>query len=612
MEMHNNHSYHLRELGYILLVIALFVTNSIFGFTGSLRYIPLALAFIPIAYEAFVLLAQRKISTEFFLVIATIIALIGHEENAIMVVLIIMLIAHYIEDLIKERTEDALESLVKLIPTTVHIKKGTEEREVPLESVVPGTQVIIKTGERIPVDGKIISGHASIQEAFLTGESEAQEKGPGELVFAGTFTESGSIIIEAQKIGENTLFGKISALLEEAGKKKARVVQLSDKITTFFTPAFLIFITLVWIITGNITTVITLLIFGSPLELSIVTPLTLLAAIVSAFRKGILIKGGGALEQLAATDTVIFDKTGTLTMGSPEVVSIASVHSSYTQKDILLLAAIAEKKSGHVIAKAIVQEAGKEQLTIPDPESYLSLTGHGIIILYQGKKYLLGNKHFIESKDHGNLVLPPACQERPSLTTFYVATETEVLGEICLADRIRPDARHLITSLKERGIKNIMLLSGDKQEIAQTVAQQLDIPIAYGTVMPDQKLLMLRHLQDEGHRVTMVGDGINDAPALKQANVGIAMGALGMEPAIQAADIVLMSEHLDQIVFVYDLAHEAMKTIKQNLIIGFALTHSVGIILALASYLTPIQAAIFHAVPDFFILLNAARLARFK
>ncbi len=612
MKSSSGKSYHLGQLAYIVFVLLLFFMQPILGLPDVWRYLPLVLALLPTAYEGILLLFEKKIGAEFFLIIATIIAIIGHEETAITVVLLIMLIAHYIETLIEERTEDALAGLVKLIPTDVLIRKDHKEELVPLATVEPGMRVVIKTGGRVPVDGVIVAGEASIQEAVLTGESNPQEKGVGELVFAGTFLEAGSIIIEVQKIGESTLFGKISKLLEEAGRTKAHVVLLADRITSIFTPAFLIFITVVWFITHNIKTIITLLIFGSPLELALVTPLTLLAAMVAAFRRGILIKRSGSLEKLAATDAIIFDKTGTLTMGAPEIVSIQPLDTLYTQNDILLLAAIAEKKSGHVLASAVLKRADQEGLDVPDPESYISLTGHGITICYQGEKYILGNRHFIEAQEHGNMKLPPGCSTTEGYSTFYMATDSKVIGEICLTDQIRPDARDTITQLKQRGISEIILLSGDKQQVATKVADLLGIAKAYGSVMPDQKLILLKNMQERHHQVTMVGDGINDAPALKQADVGIAMGGMGMEPAIQAADIVLMSGNLNQIIFLYDLARATMKTIKQNLIVGFGLTHALGIILALLQYLTPIQAAFFHAVPDLLILLNAARLIRFK
>ncbi len=605
-------SYNLPFLVYILFSLGLYVTYVLYGLPFWVGYLSLFLAVVPIAYEGIKGLFEGEINTELFITIATVIAVIGNQESAITVVLFIMLAAHYIEDLIKERTDDALSSLVKLIPTDVVVKRGNREETIPLESVVPGDFIVIKTGGRIPVDGVITSGSALVQEAFLTGESVPQEKQIGSLLFAGTFLEEGSVILEAQKVGENTLFGKISTLLKEAGERKAKVVVLAHRIAAVFTPLFLLFCVGTWWYTGDISVVITLLIFGSPLELALVTPLTFLAAIVAAFRRGILIKSQAALENLAYADTIVFDKTGTLTLGSPEVVSIVSLDERFSEDALLLIAATAEKRSAHSVAKAITEFARERSLVVPDPDSYVSLTGHGITITYQGKQYMLGNRHFIEAKDHGNMVIPCASSQFEHMTTFYVATEGSVIGEICLADRIRPDAASTLSRLKERVCDRVFLLSGDKQGVADEVGTQLGISHVYGQVMPAEKLEILKKMQQEGHKVIMVGDGINDAPALKQADVGIAMGGMGMEPAIAAADIVLMSSHLNQLVFLQDLAHATLKTIKVNLIIGFALTHSLGIILALMRWITPIQAALLHAVPDFLILFNAGRLIRFK
>ncbi|MBA2307075.1 cation-translocating P-type ATPase [Candidatus Dependentiae bacterium] len=605
-------SYHLPFLAYILFSLTLYIAYLWLELPQVVGYGALLLALAPIAYEGIQELFEGKISTELFVTIATGIALIGHQESAITVVLFIMLCAHYIEDLIRERTDDALSSLVKLIPTDVLVKKDGLEHTVPLESVIPGDLLVIKTGGRVPVDGVVVEGAALVQEAFLTGESVPQDKQVGSLLFAGTYLEEGSVILKAEKIGENTLFGKISLLLEEAGERKAKVVVLADRIASIFTPLFLLFCLGAWLYTKNLSVVITLLIFGSPLELALVTPLTFLAAMVAAFRRGILIKSQAALEYLAYTDTIVFDKTGTLTLGSSEVASIVSLDERFSEEDILLIAATAEKRSGHSMAKAISDYARQHSLSVPDPDSYISLTGHGISITYQGKRYMVGNRHFMEAKEHGNLAIPCSSSAFEHMTTFYVAAEDAVIGEICLADRIRPDAASTISSLRERIGERLFLLSGDKQQVADEVGKQLGILHVYGKVMPAEKLAILKKMQQEGHTVTMVGDGINDAPALKQADVGIAMGGMGMEPAIAAADIVLMSSHLDQLVFLQDLAHAALRTVKINLIIGFALTHSIGIILALMRLINPIQAALFHAVPDFLILYNATRLIRFK
>lgn len=607
-----NEAFHPLKVAYAFFLVVLWLVPYAITVPLWWPYIPILLAFLPIGYEALEKLLQKQISSELFISIATAIALLGRELSAIFVVLMIMLVAHYLDDLIKQRTEDALGALIRLMPSEVLIKEHAQEIRIPLKSVQPGMHVIIKTGGRIPVDGSILEGEASIQEAVLTGESIPLQKGPGELVFAGTYVESGSVVVLVKQVGEETLFGKIRLLIDQAGEHKARIVSLADRITRIFTPVFLAFIALVWLWTHNARMVITLLIFGSPLELTLVTPLTMLAAIVAAFKRGILIKSGAALEALAGTDTLVFDKTGTLTMGSPEVVSLTSLDASYTRIEVLRIAAIAEKKSGHVLAQAIMREAEKEGLKIPDPEKYDSLTGHGITMTFEGNTYFVGNRHFIEAAEHAHLAIPPGCAPELRLTTFYVATHDKVIGEICLADRIKPDARGTITELKDRGLRSLVLLSGDKQSVADTVAEQLGIQEAYGEVMPDEKLQLLKKLQAVGHHVTMVGDGINDAPALKQAHVGIAIGSMGMEPAIQAADIVLMSDKLDQIVFLYDLSREAMKTIKQNLLVGFALTHAIGIILALMSVINPIQASLFHAIPDLLILLRGVRLIHFQ
>ena len=596
------------RLAYLLGVIILWIVCH--GLDTPWSYLPLLGLFIPILWHGIQHLLRREISAEFFLIIAACIGIIGGETTAITVVLFIMLLAEFAEGLIKERTSSALESLIKLIPMNARIKKGDEEVTVPVEQVQPGMLLVIKTGERIAVDGVVVQGEATVQEAFLTGESIPVEKTAGQLVFAGTYLEAGSIIIQAQKIGEHTYVGKIRELLKQAEQTKAKVVLLADRITALFTPLFLLFIGTVWFFTSNVSLVVTLLVFGSPLELALITPLTLLAGIAAAFKTGILIKNSSSLEQLAATDVMIFDKTGTLTIGSPEIVSITSLDLQFSETDLLFLAAIAEKRSGHILAKGILKKANEKGLSIPDPETYTSLTGHGITITYQGKTYMVGNRHFLEAKEHGNLPLFE-CQEIASYTTFYIASEEKVIGQICLTDTIRHDARQVIDDLKARGITNLILLSGDKREVARSVAEQLGIATYYGQVMPDEKLTIIRNLQEQGHRVTMVGDGINDALALKQATVGIAIGSMGMEPAIAAADIVLMSDNISQIVFLYDLSKQTMRIVKQNLLFGFALTHIVGIILTFMLLLSPVQAAFLHAITDILILLNSVRLTWF-
>jgi len=606
--------YHLGRLLYILLVVGLLF----FTFSGisdhRFKLVVLALALIPVLWEAIRGLKEKKFGSELFFVLAAVVALIGDEEQAITVVLLVLMIAGYLERLVEERTEHAIESLIKLIPTDVLVRADSREELKPLSEVRPGTQIIVKTGSRIPVDGVIIDGAASINEAALTGESDPKEKRKNELVFAGTFVESGSVVIEAQKVGANTMFGNIEKLLEEAGKRKAKIHVLADKIALIATPLLVLFIFGIWLWTRDLRLVITLLVFGSPIELALVTPLTVLGGIVAAFKNGVLVKGGLALERFAKTDTIIFDKTGTLTIGEPRVVGIQAVDKEHSDKDIIKMAAITEKRSGHVLSKAISEKAREVGITVPDPDHYVSVSGHGVEVDYKNEHYRLGNKHFIEARDHGNIKVEnmPTCIDGNALhTSFYLACGDKLCGMICVSDEVRKDAKGVIEQLKNDGIKNFILLSGDREEVAKKVAENLGITQAYGEVMPDQKLTMIEKLQKEGRKITMVGDGINDAPSLKQADVGIAMGAMGMEPAIEASDIALMSNDLSKINFVHALSKKVIVTIKQNIFLGLGFTHGLGMILALLHILNPIQAAFFHAVPDLLILFNSGRLVKF-
>lgn len=571
------------------------------------------MAFAPIFWAAIKDLRRKRITTEVFLILATILGILAGQTQAITVVLIIMLMAKYVESLIEEKTGQAVSSLIKLIPAKVTIKKDGQDHEIDIHELKPSMEAIIKTGGQIPADGIIIDGDAHINESFLTGESLPLFKGKGTLVYAGTFLETGAILIRVQKVGSNTQFGRISKLLEQAEKDKAKIVTISNRAAFIFVPILLGFIFVVWLITRDLTLVATLLVFGSPIELTLVTPLAVLAATAASFRQGILIKGSRALEQVARIDTMVFDKTGTLTMGQPKVVLVESV-APYSKEDVLFFAGMIEKRSGHILAKAIMNEVESHNLKPPDPESYESVTGHGIVVMYENERYLLGSKHFIEAPEHGNLNIPPSLTAPlgKAQSYFYLSKANKIIGRIVVADAIRQEAQHTLNKLKKLGVKRIILLSGDRKEVAHEVGLKLGINEVYGEVDPALKLTMIKEMEEQGHIVAMVGDGINDAPALSQAQVGIAMGALGMEPAILAADVVLMSNDLSGLVFVYGLSRKVIRLIMQNIFIGFGLIHLLGIILAMYHLITPIQAALFHAISDIVILVNSARLIRFK
>src|SRR3990167_4059754 len=478
---------------YIAFIILLYTLIIIKILPEIFIHVPLILAFIPTCYKAIQNLKERRVGTELFITIAAIISFIGHQEQAMGIVLIIMLIANYLEELISKRTEKEIRSLINLIPQNAIIKIDGIEKTIEINAIKPDMLVLVKTGARIPVDGTIVEGVAAINEAALTGESIPKEKGISDFAYAGTFIESGSIVVKTEKIGQDTFFGKIVDLVQTAKDKKAKISILTDKIAFFLVPSMLILIAITWFITKNLNLITTLLVFGSPLELTLITPIAILSGIIAAFRNGVLVKGGLALERFSKVDTIIFDKTGTLTIGQPEVINIESYDQNFTKKDILTIAAIAEKRSGYALSKAILKKAAEENLNITDLQTS-----------EEDKKY----------------------------SSFYIGNAGKLYGKIYTTDKIRHDAKQTIEDLKQAGLRDMILLSGDKMTIANEVGTQLGFTKAYGDVFPDQKLLVIDKLQKEGHSVSMVGDGINDAPALKQANVGIAMGIIGMEPAI--------------------------------------------------------------------------------
>lgn len=607
--------YHLGNLAYVLVVIVLFLVSFAGAFDHRFTLLVFFLAWVPVFWGALKGLKEKSVGSELFFVFAAVVAFIGEEETAMTVVLLVVLVAEYFEHLIEERTEHAIQSLVEYVPTDVVVERNGREENAALSEVTIGTKILVKTGFRVPVDGEVIKGMATINESSVTGESAPKEKNIGDLIFAGTFVESGSVVIEAQKIGENTIFGKIKKLLEEAGKRKAKIQVFADKVALPLTIALILFIGGVWLYTRDLTLIITMLVFGSPIELVLVTPLAIMGAVVASFKAGVLVKGGLALERFSKVDMMIFDKTGTLTIGEPRVVGIQSVDDDYSERDIIRMAAIAEKRSGHVLAKAILAKAAEENIEVPDPDRYNSVSGHGVEVTVGKEHYRLGSQHFIEAEEHGNIKienLQVDPHRETTHTSFYLASGDKLCGIIFVADEIRTDAKETLIELQKRGIKKLILLSGDRKEVVESVAKSMGIDEAYGEVFPDQKMKMIENFQQQGHKVAMIGDGVNDAPSLKQADVGIAMGAMGMEPAIEASDIALMSNDLHKIVFTHDLSQRTLRTIKQNIILGLGFTHGLGMVLALLHVLNPIQAAFFHAVPDLAIIANSARLIGFK
>lgn len=578
--------------------------------------IPLPILLVAMAFGLYSLIKtavldiikERKIGTELFITIAVVISVLGKEYLAGAVVLIIILIAEYIASASTEKARSSIKELIGSVPKTAIIKKDRQERTIKITDLKIGDIVLVKAGEKIPVDGKVIRGSGSVNQAPITGESVPQEKTTGSEAFAGTILEIGALDIEMTKAGLDTVFSRIISLVEEAESQQAPIEKFTDKVASWLIPVVFIFVGTVYFFTRDVQLVIALLIFTSPAELGLATPLVTIAAIARAAREGILIKGGLFLEELAKVNTIVFDKTGTLTVGSPIVNTVEIIDPSYTENQLVQFAASVDRRSSHPLAKAILNHADQLKLTYGEPENFEVVKGRGVSATIDGKSVLLGNKLFLEE----NKVPVSNSSENSTDTAIYLSVNTKLAGIFYISDAIREGAKEMIDGLRKSGIQNILMLTGDNPETAKHVANQIGITDFRANLLPEDKINIIKELQKDGSKIAMVGDGINDAPALVQANIGIAMGAMGTEAAMEAADIVLMQDKLEKIAKARAISKRSYRTIRENIFIGVGVVHVIGITLVLLKIIGPIEAAAIHLLPDTLVFINSTKLLRVK
>nr|WP_315595048.1 cation-translocating P-type ATPase [uncultured Cupriavidus sp.] len=554
------------------------------------------------------LIRERKIGTEIFVTIATMIAMIGGETIAGAVLMVIILIAEFIADLNTDRARASIKALIGAVPQVALVRSQGTERTVPISEVKEGDVVLVRTGDKIPVDGVVEGGQGATNEASITGESLPRDKRSGDEVFAGTILESGALDVRSVRVGTDTTFSRIISLVENAEAQQAPVQKLADKVAGWLIPLVLVFLVGVYLFTRDVRMIVTLLIFTSPAELGLATPLVMIAAIARAAQNGILVKGGLYLEQLAKADVLVFDKTGTLTANAPTVVGVRSVDGTVNDARILQLAAAADRRSGHPLARAVVEAAQARSLDVPEPTTFDQIQGKGVKSTVDGLQVLVGNAALLN--DAGIHDIPTL----PNLggTAVHVGIDGKLVGIIEIADTIRPSAMDALADLRASGAKRIVMLTGDSEDAARTVASALKIDDVRAGLLPEDKVNAIALLQSEGHRVAMVGDGVNDAPALARADVGIAMGARGTQAALEAADVALMTDDLGKIVTARAIANRAYRTIKENLFVGVGVVHVLGITAALMGWIGPIQAAILHLGPDVLVFLNSVKLLRVR
>lgn len=554
------------------------------------------------------LIRDHRIGTEIFVTIATGIAMLGGEYVAGAILMVIILIAEFIAELNTERARASIKSLIGSVPQVALVRRESGDITLPVDQVTVGDIIIVRAGEKIPVDGVVRKGSASVNQASITGESLPQEMNPGAQVFAGSVVELGALDVETVKVGDDTMFSRIIALVETAEESQAPVQKLADRVAAWLIPIVLVFLVAVWFITHDIRMIITLLIFTSPAELGLATPLVVIAAIARAARAGILLKGGVYLEQLSKVKIVAFDKTGTLTIGRPEVSAIEMLDGSMTETDLLRLAAAAERRSSHPLAKAVVERAEKEKIEIPEPEKFEVKAGRGVRALIDGRNVLAGNAAFMQESG----VAAAATADALAQTMVFIAVEGKIAGILHLADPVKPDAAAALVRLRASGIERIVMLTGDNAATGQRIGKELGMDSVETDLLPDDKVRVIQELKSTGKLVAMVGDGINDAPALAAADVGIAMGVAGTQAAIEAADIALMTDDIAKIADARAIAKRAYLTIQQNLYVGVGVVHVLGITAALLKLIGPVQAAMIHLGPDILVFLNSVRLLRMK
>ena len=558
------------------------------------------------------LVRERKVGTEVFVTVATLVAVFGGETVAGAVLMVIILIAEFIAELNTDRARASIKSLIGSVPQMALLRTAMGERSVPVAALKVGDVVLVRPGEKIPVDGRVVGGGGSVNEAPITGESVPKDKGADAPVFAGTVVEAGALDIRVDRLGQDTTFSRIIALVESAEAEAAPVQKLADKVAAWLIPVVFVFLIVVYFVTRDVRTIVTLMIFTSPAELGLATPLVMIAAIARAARTGILIKGGIYLETLAKVDVMVFDKTGTLTANRPEVVGLALHGDGLDENALLRLAAAADRRSAHPLAKAVVNAASARGIAVPEPESFEQLQGRGVKATVEGRAVLVGNAALLREAGVALDLAINAAAEGGGRTPVHVAVDGRFAGVVFVADTLRPGAREALAELKRSGVKRIVMLTGDNAATAQAIATELGIDEVRADLMPEDKVAAITELQSQGHRVAMVGDGINDAPALAKADVGIAMGGGGTQAALEAADIALMTDDLAKIAAARAIARRAYRTVQENLFVGVGVVHVLGITAALLGWIGPIEAAIIHLGPDVLVFVNSVKLLKVR
>lgn len=547
---------------------------------------------------------RRQILSHTLMSLGVVAALAVGQWPTAAVVVFFMHTGTFVESFTTERSRRALKHLTSLVPKLARVEQQGKEVEIPVEAVQEGNVVIVRPGEAMPVDGEVVSGQATLDQAAITGESMPVEVGPGSQVFAATIARLGSVRVRATQVGTDTTFGKVVKLVEEAEAHRADVQRLADRFSAYFLPVVATIALLTFVISRNPLATAAVLVVACSCSLALATPIAMLASIGMGAQRGLLIKGGKYLELLARADVLLIDKTGTVTLGRPQIMDILPM-GELTPDDLLHQAASCERYSEHPLAEAIRREAVVHGIALAEPANFEALPGLGVRAQIGGAAVVVGNIQLIPQ---ATTYASVRTLQEQGKTLVCVTKDDTLIGVLAAADTIRPDVQAALERVRTLGARNIELLTGDHEGTARALATQLGI--AYrAQLLPADKLAVVKQYQAQGHTVVMVGDGVNDAPALAQADIGIAMGVKGADVALDAAHLAMLRDDWELVPDAFAIAHRTMGVVKLNL--GFTMLYNlVGLSLAALGILPPIVAAAAQSLPDLGILANSAQLLR--
>ena len=628
----------------IIIVSGILAAMS-FALKQTLGYAPLTIAAMlattvvagtPIFRKAFGALRYRIVGIDALVTIAVTGALLIGEYWEAAAVTFLFMFGDYLEARTIEKTRSSIRALLDLAPDRARVRRNGIDLEVKPEEVVKGDLVVMKPGERIPVDGKVVEGSSYVNQATITGESIPVHKDQDEAVFSGTMVESGYLVVKADRDGDDTTFARILHLVEEAQDKKARTQKFLEKFSRWYTPGVVVLATAAYLVTRDIRLALTLLVIACPGALVISAPVSIVAGIGNGAKHGVLVKGGDIMEKLGTVKVVAFDKTGTLTIGKPTVTAIQAFGAS--EEELLRIAAIGESYSEHPLAKAIVQKASERLGPVNDkPEHTRIIAGQGLVFTYRNEEYLIGNRALFAglvpgqvpgqipgkgtsqasgentSRSVGQQVDLTSYEamltaaETKGQTAVLLGTRTRILGILAIADVVRKESKELVSALKAQGIRKVVMLTGDNKLAAKAIADELGLDGYFAELLPEGKVQVLKELQQDHGRVAMVGDGVNDAPALASADLGIAIGGAGSDVAMETADVVLLSDDVRKLSYAVGLSRATVVNMKQN--IGFALVVAATLLAGVLGKAVNLSIGMFiHELSVLLVIINAVRL----